>query len=224
MDGISIDLATQQLVYTDGDRTTRVPMDLETGHPRLDDRAVRWWDTPEGRVPVEDRDREWVVAAIERWVRWRASVTGETYESDAAGAVPDLPTASTTMQAADPDPRADPELDALEAWLREEEPQFAAAGLDAVPVSDNRTLLAEIDAALAELQPAADAGWDVAQSIVRQLRWCRATVAGEPAEAPPGPLSMGLMATREFDMYGDRPELADRINEIQRAMRARGAC
>ena len=27
---------------------------------------------------------------------------------------------------------------------------------------------------------------------------------------------MGLIATREFDMYGDRAELASLINEVQR--------
>jgi len=31
----------------------------------------------------------------------------------------------------------------------------------------------------------------------------------------PGPLTMGLIATREFDMYGDNPALAGLINEIQ---------
>lgn len=28
---------------------------------------------------------------------------------------------------------------------------------------------------------------------------------------------MGLIATREFDMWGDKPELAALINQIQRA-------
>ena len=27
---------------------------------------------------------------------------------------------------------------------------------------------------------------------------------------------MGLIATREFDMYGDKPELASLINSVQR--------
>ena len=31
---------------------------------------------------------------------------------------------------------------------------------------------------------------------------------------------MGLIATREFDMYGDRPELALLINEVQREAEA----
>ena len=39
-------------------------------------------------------------------------------------------------------------------------------------------------------------------------------------ENRPGPFSMGLIAVREFDMYGDRPELAVLINEVQRAMQA----
>ena len=59
-------------------------------------------------------------------------------------------------------------------------------------------------------------GWGPAESITRQLRWCAALAAGEPREERPGAFSMGLIATREFDMYGDRPELASLINEVQR--------
>jgi hypothetical protein len=32
---------------------------------------------------------------------------------------------------------------------------------------------------------------------------------------------MGLVAVREFDMYGDRPELSTLINEIQRRIEAK---
>jgi hypothetical protein len=32
---------------------------------------------------------------------------------------------------------------------------------------------------------------------------------------------MGLMATRQLDMYGQRPALAALINEVQRAVEAR---
>ena len=53
--------------------------------------------------------------------------------------------------------------------------------------------------------------------IHRQLIWCRAQLAGQLSETKQGPLTMGLIATREFDMWGDNPELAALINQIQRA-------
>ncbi len=84
----------------------------------------------------------------------------------------------------------------------------------------NPPLLARIDAALAEIIPMDEAGWEPATSMRRQLVWCRALVLGEPREPMPGPFSMGLMATREFDMYGHQPELARLINEIQHAAEA----
>ena len=44
--------------------------------------------------------------------------------------------------------------------------------------------------------------------------------SNEPREERPGPFSMRLITTREFDMYGDRPELASLINEVQREAEA----
>jgi hypothetical protein len=82
-------------------------------------------------------------------------------------------------------------------------------------------LLAQVESALAQITPMAEAGWDPAVSMERQLKWCRANLRNEPTEERPGPFSMGLMATREFDMYGDNPDLASLINEIQRAMNRR---
>lgn len=70
--------------------------------------------------------------------------------------------------------------------------------------------------ALADIDPMAEKGWPPAQSIARQLKWCLARALGQPAEPMPGPLTMGLIATREFDMYGDQPELARLISEIER--------
>jgi hypothetical protein len=81
-------------------------------------------------------------------------------------------------------------------------------------------LLAKIDEALARVTPMAAAGWGPAISIERQLRWCRATLTGAAAEQAPGPLSMGLIATREFDMYGDEPDLAALINAVQYEIQA----
>ncbi len=79
------------------------------------------------------------------------------------------------------------------------------------------SLLTKAQAALAQMEPLAAKGWAPAESIARQLRWCVVFAADQPRERRPGPFSMGLIATREFDMYGDRPELASLINEVQRA-------
>ena len=77
-------------------------------------------------------------------------------------------------------------------------------------------LLTKARAALTQIEPMAARGWAPAESIIRQLRWCAALAAGEPREERAGPFTMGLIATREFDMYGDQPELAALINEVQR--------
>ncbi|MBB6560088.1 hypothetical protein HNP48_002760 [Acidovorax soli] len=82
-------------------------------------------------------------------------------------------------------------------------------------------LLRKIDTALAEIRPMAAQAFAPAVSIERQLLWCRHFVLGVPQEDPPGPLSMGLIAVREFDMYGDRPELAALVNEVQRLVQAK---
>ena len=78
------------------------------------------------------------------------------------------------------------------------------------------SLLTKARAALTQVEPMAAHSWGPAESIARQLRWCVAFATGEPREPRPGPFSMGLIATREFDMYGDQPELASLINEVQR--------
>jgi hypothetical protein len=77
-------------------------------------------------------------------------------------------------------------------------------------------LLTKARAALSQIEPMAAQGWPPAESIARQLRWCMAFASGQHSEKRPGPFSMGLIATREFDMHGDMPELADLINEVQR--------
>jgi hypothetical protein len=79
-------------------------------------------------------------------------------------------------------------------------------------------LLAEIHQALARITPMAEQNWDRAVSIQRQLLWCRGYLEGQVPEERPGPFSMGLIAVREFDMYGNDPELAALINRIERAM------
>jgi hypothetical protein len=76
-------------------------------------------------------------------------------------------------------------------------------------------LLTMARSALEQIEPLAAQGWAPAQSIARQLRWCVAFASVQPRPDRPGPFSMGLIATRELDMYGDRPELAELINRIQ---------
>jgi hypothetical protein len=80
----------------------------------------------------------------------------------------------------------------------------------------SEALLARIDSALAQIEPMASHSFEPALSIRRQLRWCRDFVCGVTRESMPGALTMGLIAVREFDMYGDRPELASLINDVQR--------
>ncbi|WP_154678050.1 hypothetical protein [Paraburkholderia nodosa] len=82
----------------------------------------------------------------------------------------------------------------------------------------NAELLLKIDKALSAIEPMLTSTWPNVQSIHRQLVWCRAQIAGEPSEPKQGPLTMGLIATREFDMWGDKPELAALINQIQRVV------
>ena len=89
------------------------------------------------------------------------------------------------------------------------------------PGGDDAVFLARIDEALAQIEPMAAAGLGVAESILRQLRWCRALALGETREERPGPFSMGLIATRNFDMWGNEPELASLINEVERLANVR---
>ncbi|WP_228976052.1 hypothetical protein [Paraburkholderia gardini] len=81
----------------------------------------------------------------------------------------------------------------------------------------NIDLLSKIDRALISIDPNSITASANIGSIHRQLIWCRAQLTGQPSGLKRGPLTMGLIATREFDMWGDNPELAGLINEIQRA-------
>lgn len=83
---------------------------------------------------------------------------------------------------------------------------------------NNAELLRKIDKALSVIEPMLATTWPNVQSIHRQLTWCRAQISGETSESKQGPLTMGPIATREFDMWGDNPELAALINAIQRAL------
>ena len=80
----------------------------------------------------------------------------------------------------------------------------------------NSILLEKAQKALKVVEPMLNKGWPPAESIARQLRWCIAFASDEPREKRPGKFSMGLVATREFDMWGNNPELALLINEVQK--------
>ena len=84
-------------------------------------------------------------------------------------------------------------------------------------MEDKIMLLRKIQSAIQQIQPLAAKGWSPAQSILRQLGWCEGFVSGCPSDPAPGSLSMGLIATRELDMYGDKPDLALLINDKQDA-------
>ena len=79
-------------------------------------------------------------------------------------------------------------------------------------------ILGWIAEALAFITPLARKDWEPALSIEPQLFWCQGTLRGESVEPAPGPLTMGLRAVREFDMYGQDPEFATLVNRIQEAM------
>jgi len=81
------------------------------------------------------------------------------------------------------------------------------------------TILELANEALAQIVPMAEAGWAPAQSIERQLRWCTAFALGLPTEPRPGPFTMGLIAMRELDMYGDQPDLVLLINRLQNVVK-----
>jgi hypothetical protein len=79
----------------------------------------------------------------------------------------------------------------------------------------NAVLLSLTEEALSRILPMAADGWAPAQSIERQLRFCFALAADAPREEMPGAFTLGLIATREMDMWGDQPELASLINRVQ---------
>jgi len=84
----------------------------------------------------------------------------------------------------------------------------------------NAQLLEKTEAALLCIAPLARQGWPPALSLERQLLWCRALALDLPREPLPGPFSMGLIATRELDMWGHDPELAALIQEAERLAEA----
>ena len=86
------------------------------------------------------------------------------------------------------------------------------------------SLLADIERALVTLGgPAVQQAHarPVLDALQRQLEWCRDYVSGLDVPEHPGSFSMGIIATREMDMYGDQRELAELINAIEREVLVR---
>jgi len=81
--------------------------------------------------------------------------------------------------------------------------------------SESEELLARIEDALAGVESEGGDAFPPMASVKRQLLWCRDFLLGERDGPPPGPFTMGLIATRELDMYGDNPGLALEINLIE---------
>lgn len=79
-------------------------------------------------------------------------------------------------------------------------------------------MIERIDAALAGLEAEGGDAFPPLAGVVRELRWCRGYLLGERVGDMPGPLTMGLVATRELELYGDNPELAAEVYEIERAL------
>ncbi|MGH7132719.1 MAG: hypothetical protein ACREJO_12310 [Phycisphaerales bacterium] len=243
---IYIDLYQRAVRYTRDGRSTFAdiaPIGRAQQHWRIKPETIKWWHVGKQTEPVTDTERPALLRRIVELVRRKHSLTLETREwsaaeiaiADAAPDRHDLPAILSGDHPEKPPPLAAEDTEAVESAAANAryatDPELAALNEHLTPPTpvappygqqiDDPQLLANIDAVLRNLASAEAQGWDVAQSICRQLRWCRDVVLGTPAEAAPGPFSMGLIATREFDMYGSEPELAGLINRIQDEMQRR---
>lgn len=87
-------------------------------------------------------------------------------------------------------------------------------------MSDAEELVSRIEEALRGVEQEGGDAFPPMASVKRQLLWCLAHLRGEGPGAPPGPFTMGAIAIRELDMYGDNPDLALEIYQIEREMTA----
>ena len=83
-------------------------------------------------------------------------------------------------------------------------------------MSDAEELLRRIEEALEGVEQEGGDAFLPMASVKRQLLWCRAYLRGEELEPRPGPFTMGSIAMRELDMYGDNPDLALDVYQIER--------
>jgi hypothetical protein len=85
-------------------------------------------------------------------------------------------------------------------------------------MSDAEELLRRIEEALEGVELEGGDVFPPMVSVKRQLLWCRAHLRGEEAGPRPVPFTMGAIAVRELDMYGDNPGLALEVYQIEREM------
>jgi hypothetical protein len=85
-------------------------------------------------------------------------------------------------------------------------------------MSDAEELLGRIEEALEGVEQEGGDAFPPMASVKRQLLWCRAYLRGEETGDRPGPFDMGALAMRELDMYGDNPDLALEVYQIEREM------
>ncbi len=79
----------------------------------------------------------------------------------------------------------------------------------------NAYLIVSIETAQRTIQRFADAGFEPALAIERQLAWCWKRASGEIEGSPPAPLCMSFIMEREFEKYGAYPMLAHHLRAIE---------
>jgi hypothetical protein len=84
------------------------------------------------------------------------------------------------------------------------------------PGSTKEQVLSKITEALNLLRADAESRLYSAKDISEQLMWCQKKLLGQPVTPGSAKLTMGFMATREYDMWGNEPRIAALVNEIER--------
>ena len=95
-----------------------------------------------------------------------------------------------------------------------------AVGYNPPVMTESEELLIRIEEALAGVEQEGGDAFPPMASVKRQLLWCRGYLRGEAVGGPPGPFTMGTIAMRELDMYGDNPDLALEVYEIEKEVTA----
>lgn len=83
-------------------------------------------------------------------------------------------------------------------------------------MTEREELLRRVEEALEGVEQEGGDAFPPMASVKRQLLWCRAYLRGEGPGERPGPFTMGTIAMRELDMYGDNPDLALEVYQIER--------
>ena len=85
-------------------------------------------------------------------------------------------------------------------------------------MSDAEELLRRVEEALEGVEQEGGDAFPPMVPVKRQLLWCRGYLRGEAVGEAPGAFTMGALAMRELDMYGDNPDLALEVYQIEREM------